>query len=272
MVCSNQHCVENRHALRQDFDTMTTKATRRSLLWGLSGIVALGMTSTASAQSLRGGEIRFPAFASVEEQASQSDLWVLDVYFKPMRMIPVELSDPKTGKKKLEFVWYIVYRGFHHKLATKTKENPPVNALDKPVAPPQFIPEALLVVTDNDRNEVYSDQVIPEALAAINKREKGNYKSSVSIVGPIPEQSEPGSPGEVAVEGVFMWRGVNPDANRYTVYLTGFSNSIRKVNGPDETPIIQSKTIMQKYWRRGDRFDQYEAEIVLDGDSQWIYR
>ncbi|WP_157605881.1 hypothetical protein [Schlesneria paludicola] len=251
---------------------MTTLINRRGFLWGLSGVVAFGISSNARAQSIRGGEIRFPAFASVEEQASQSDLWVMDLYFKPMRMIPVELSDPKTGKKKLEFVWYIVYRGFNHKLESKTKENPAVNELDKPVAPQQFIPEALLVVTDNDRNEVFSDQVIPEALAAINKREKGRYKSSVAIVGPIPDQSEPGSPEEKAVEGVFMWRGVNPDANRYTVYLTGFSNSIRKVNGPDEKPIIQSKTVMQKYWRRGDRFDQNEAEIVLEGDPQWIYR
>ncbi len=245
---------------------------RFRFLLGLIAAIGLGSRTDAHAQTPRGGEIRFPAFASVEEQGSQSDLWVLDVYFKPMRMIPVELTDPKTGEKKPEFVWYIVYRAFHHKLDTKAKENPPVNTLDRPVAPQQFIPEAVLMVTDNDRNQVYSDQVIPEALAAINKREKGNYKSSVSVVGPIPEQSTPGAPGEVALEGVFMWRGINPDANRYTVYLTGFSNSIRQLNGPDGTPIRQAKTIMQKYWRRGDRFDQREAEIVLDGDTQWIYR
>ena len=251
---------------------LRTIITRRGFLWGVAGAAALGFSRNAEAQTLRGGEIRFPAFASVDEQASQSDLWVLDVYFKPMRMIPVELTDPKTGTKKLEYVWYIVYRGFHHKLETKTKENPPVNVLDKPVAPQQFIPEALLVVTDNDRNHAFSDHVIPEALAAINKREKGNYKSSVSVVGDIPQQAIPGSPEDKPVEGVFMWRGVDPDANRYTVYLTGFSNSFRKIDGPDGSPIIQSKTIVQKYWKRGDRFDQNEVEIVLESDSQWIFR
>ena len=127
-------------------------------------------------------------------------------------------------------------------------------------------------MTDANRHEIYPDQVIPEALAAINKREKGHYKSSVSIVGPIPDATDAGSPDDVAIEGVFMWRGINPDANRYSVFFTGFSNGIRKVNGPDDKPIIQTKTVQQKYWRRGDRFDQRESEIVLDGDVQWIYR
>ncbi len=251
---------------------MQTFLTRFATVLGIAGLIAVSGETEAHAQTLRGGEVRFPAVATGEERTSQSDLWALDIYFKPMRMIPVELTNPKTGQKKLEFVWYIVYRGFHHKLETKEADNIPVNELDQPVAPQQFIPEAMLVVTDNDRNLVYPDHVIPQALAAINKREKGNYKNSVNIVGPIPDASTPGSPEDVAIEGVFMWQGINPDANRYSVFLTGFSNGIRKVDGPDGTPIIQTKTIMQKYWRRGDRFEQREFEIVLDGDTQWIYR
>ena len=251
---------------------MKSCVTRIARLMGLAGAVVGFLSTEVSAQSLRGGEIRFPAFASGEERTSQSDLWVMDVYFKPMRLIPVELTDPKTGEKKLEYVWYIVYRAFNHKLDQKGIDNSPVNDLDAPVAPQQFIPEFTLVTTDNDRKEVFPDLVIPEALVAINKREKGNYKSAVNVVGPIPDATVPGSPDTVAIEGVAMWRGIDPDADRYTVFMTGFSNSIRKVEGPDGTPIIQTKTIMQKYWRRGDRFDQREVEISLEGDTQWIYR
>lgn len=266
---------------------------------GLVGILVF-TSSQASAQPIKGGEIRFPALTTAEEQLSQSDLWALDVYFKPMRMIAYERTDPKTGKKKLEHAWYIVYRAFNHKLDVKGRENPAVNVSDPPISPPQFVPSAILMTTDNDRNDAYEDQIIPEAVAAINKREKGNYKNAVSIVGPIPAPSAPGSPDDVPLEGVFIWRGIDPDANRYTVYLTGFSNGLRKVTGEkaeaekpgaekpegDEAeaeteteagakeaiPAFQTKTIMQKYWRRGDRFDQRESEIVLDGDSQWIYR
>lgn len=246
--------------------------TRCGFIFGVAGLCLAMGNSVANAQPLRGGEIRFPATASVDELVNQSDLWVMDFYFKPMRIIPVEVTDPKTGAKKLEHVWYIVYRAFNHKLEVKGKENIPVNELDKPIAPPQFVPEAVLVVTDNDRKHAFYDQVIPEALAAINKREKANYKSSVNVVTSIPEATEPGSPDDVAIEGVFMWRGVDPDANRYTVYLTGFSNAMREVENGDKEPVTQNKTIMQKYWRRGDRYDQKESEIVLDGDVQWIYR
>lgn len=251
---------------------MRTFMTRYLLLLGSFVVINLLCESEACAQKLRGGEIRFPAVATGEERTSQSDLYVMDLYFKPMRLISVELTDPKTKEKKLEHVHYIAYRGFNRKLDAKGLENVPVNESDPPVAPQIIIPEATLIVTDVNRHEIYPDQIIPEALAAINKREKGNYKNSVSIVGPVPEATELGSPDAVAVEGVFMWRGINPNANRYSVFLTGFSNGIRTINGPDNTPVLQTKTIMQKYWRRGDRFDQHESEIVLEGDVQWIYR
>ena len=54
--------------------------------------------------------------------------------------------------------------------------------------------------------------------------------------------------------------------------MTGFSNGIRKLNGPDDEPIVQTKTIMHKYKRLGDRFDQNEVEIQLDTEPVWMYR
>ena len=250
----------------------TTFITRRAFNLGLLGGMLLVGKSECFAQTLRGGEIRFPAVISGEEMTSQSDLWVLDVYFKPMRLIPVELTDPETRVKKTEYVWYIVYRAFNHKLDSKGTENRPVNDLDPPIAPQQFIPVFTLMTTDNDRHEIFPDQVIPEALAAINKREKGHYKNAVNIVGTVPEAVVPGSSDAVPLEGVAMWRGIDPDADRYTVFMTGFSNGIRKVDGPEGKPIFQTKTVMQKYWRKGDRFSQREPEISLDGDTVWIYR
>jgi hypothetical protein len=233
-----------------------------------SALLALGtwgalMSADASAQAPRRNEIRISPFADGEERASQPKLWVLEVYMKPMRLIPVELTDPTTGEKKLEYVWYITYRAVHRKSVERTDPEAPENQFDEPVSPPLFIPEFTLVVTDNDRHEEYTDQVIPEALAAINKREKGNYKSSVGVVGPLPEANDPGAGYDHAIQGVAMWKGIDPDADRYTVYMTGFSNGYRKFDGPDGTPVVQTKTIRQRYWRKGDRFEQNEAEIEL---------
>lgn len=243
-----------------------------SALLGLAAWSALSPMDATTAQMPKRGEIRIAPVATGEERTSQDKLWVLDVYFKPMRMIPVELTDAKTGEKKLDYVWYIAYRAMHRKTGERIDEKAPQNEVDPPVSPPLFIPEFTLIVTDNDRQDVYPDQVIPEALAAINKREKASYKTAVSVVGPLPEASEPDGGDENAIWGVAMWRGIDLEADKYTVYMTGFSNGIRKLNGPDDLPIIQTKTIMQKYWRKGDRFDAQEPEISLDGDSKWIYR
>ncbi len=226
----------------------------------------------AMAQAPRRNEIRIAPLADGDEQSSQHKLWVLEVYMKPMRLIPIELTDPRTGDKKLEFVWYITYRALPRKTNERVDPNSPENQFDEPVSPPLFIPEFTLVVTDNDRQEIYPDQVIPEALVAINKREKTIYKSSVSVVGPLPEANDPGAGNDHAIQGVAMWRGIDPEADRYTVYMTGFSNGIRKTNGPDGETVVQTKTIMSKYKRLGDHFEQKETEIQLDGDPVWIYR
>ena len=173
-------------------------------------LLALGMWGAlmpagAAAQAPRRNEIRIAPVEEGDERTSQHKLWVLEVYMKPMRLIPIELTDPKTGNKKLEYVWYITYRAVPRKTVERVDPNAPENQFDEPVSPPLFIPEFTLVVTDNDRHDEYPDQVIPEALVAINKREKGNYKSSVSVVGPLPEANDPGAGNEHAIQGVAMW-------------------------------------------------------------------
>lgn len=227
---------------------------------------------STQAQPPRRNEIRVAPFEEGDERTRQDKLWILEVYMKPMRLIPVELTDPKTGEKKLEYVWYITYRAVPRTAKDRKDEKAPENTFDEPVSPQLFIPEFTLVVTDNDRNTVYPDQIIPEALVAINKREKSNYQTSVGVVGPLPEATDPGAGTDNALQGVAMWKGIDPRADRYTVYMTGFSNGVRKVDGPDGEPVIQAKTIMQKYVRRGDQFDQREVEIEPEGDPVWIYR
>ena len=267
--------VELTHAtFGNEYAMNQSPCLRTSTLLGLTAWLTC-LSADVHAQNLRGGEIHIPAVVSVEERFSQYDFWILDVYCKPIRMIPVELTNAQTGEKKLEYVWYIVYRAFHQRASEPIDDTSPRNEFDPPVSPPLFIPEATLVVTDNDRHAIFPDQVIPEALAAINKREKANYKTAVDVVGPLVDESEAKASDRKGVWGVMMWRGIDPDADKYTVFLAGFSNGIRKLNGPDDVTIIQTKTIMQKYLRRGDRFDQAEPEIIPDPskpESEWIYR
>ncbi len=241
-----------------------------------TGLVALAVghgASVACAQSPRRGEIEFRAVASGEERTTQSNLYVMDVMYKPMRMIAVDITDPQTGQKRKEYVWYIVYRAFNRKLDQPDSQSTPVNELDRETfSSSLFVPEFTLMTTDTDEPKFYRDEVIPEALAAINKREQGQYRSGVDIVGPIPAAGDAGDPKREGLAGIAMWRGIDPDADRYTVYLSGFSNGIRIADGADGKPMVQAKTIMQQYWRPGDRFDQSEPEVRQEGVSQWIYR
>lgn len=251
---------------------MLTSLRSLSIACLVGGLVAGEFAGPCAAQTARRGEVEIQAVATGEERAAQSDLWVMDVYYKPMRMIKVELTDPKTGEKKLDYVWYIAYRAYNRSLTRSSNDTPPENTLDPEIiTPPLFVPEFTLQTTDGESPETFPDQVIPEALAVIQKREQGNYLSSVDIVGPIPPAGEPGDPGREALRGVAMWRGLDPKADRYTVFFTGFSNGIKEIEADGE-PATLTKTIEMKFKRPGDQYDQAEPEIRPDGRAQWIYR
>jgi hypothetical protein len=53
--------------------------------------------------------------------------------------------------------------------------------------------------------------------------------------------------------------------------MGGFSNGYQLIDVDGKKEVVR-KTLMQKYWRPGDRFDEREKEIRQDGDPQWIYR
>lgn len=249
---------------------------RFRLMFGACLAAIFSLSTIATAQSVRYGEYTVPAVASGEELSGQPELWVMEVHFRPMRQIVVELTDPVTGKKKPQYVWYLPYRAVNRKLANRSVANAPVNELDAPVIPPQFIPVVTIMTTDSDEPKVYQDQVLPEAIAAINLREKTSYKSTVSVVTDLPAATEPGSPDQKVIQGIATWTNLDPAADRYTVYLTGFSNGFRKVPGPDGAEVVQWKTIQMKYWRPGDELNQREPEIRLLTDAAnqpiWIYR
>lgn len=251
---------------------MITPLKSLSIAYLAGSLVAGGFAAPCAAQSARRGEVEIQAVATGEERAAQSDLWVMDVYYKPMRMIKVELTDPKTGEKKLDYVWYIVYRAYNRSLTRSSNDAPPQNTLDPEIiTPPLFVPEFTLQTTDTNPPQTFADQVIPEALPIIEKREQGNYLSSVGVVGPIPAAGEPGDADREGLWGVAMWRGLDPKADRYTVFFTGFSNGIKEIKA-DGQPATLTKTIEMKFKRPGDQYDQAEPEIRPDGRAQWIYR
>jgi hypothetical protein len=301
---------------------ISLRLVESALLGGFFAIV----TATAAAQapgaggSVRGPltngfQVRLDPASTNEEILRQDQLYVMEVTFKPMRMRWVYLTDPRTGVKKREVVWYLVYKAVNRPLDRRadTSNLRPRNVED-PVPRMMFVPEFTLVATDGGKRVAYHDVVIPEALADIRKRESKPHrrlvlKDSVNVVGPVPPVTPETAKTDNAVYGVAMWRGVDPDTDFFTVYMSGFSNAFmnraaaerltqpqlaeidvglggkpqeaaamkkdellrRLFPGGAGNGIIYRKTIVQKYQRPGDRFFLTETEISRDGDPQWMY-
>lgn len=248
------------------------------VLLGVALFLACG--GVALAQGDGGFASKVRAAATGDELSRQPGLWVCEVTFKPMRLMRVDVTDPKTGKKSRELVYYLCYKAVNRPLGNKADEQNinPVNDYDPPPGKPMFVPEFTLVTDDDGKQEVYHDTVIPEAQAAILKREQRRpgaprLRNSVEVVQALPAATNADDAPGQTIWGVAMFRGVDPDADNFSVFMSGFSNGYKlaKLPGTDEELVLR-RTIRQDYWRPGDRFDQQETEIRAKGDPVWEYR
>jgi hypothetical protein len=237
------------------------------------------------AQVTRGFDQVVEAYTTGEERNRQKDLWVLEVQMKPVRLLTVPITDPATGEQHNEQIWYLAYRAANRSIGTQQDDSDtaPVNALDKVLEPPKFIPEFTLMVYDNpadqisDQDQIYVDAILPEAVAAINRVEAHRptdplLKDSVSVVQEVPPATAAGDAGEQWVYGVATWRGVDPDTDYFKVILSGFSNGYQIVPGANGENEFWRKVLVQEFTRLGDRFDPNLKEFKFAGPAEWTYR
>jgi hypothetical protein len=185
--------------------------------------------------------------------SADSKIWCLDFRFKDPRLINVEV--PGRGRKVCWYLWYQVIN--------KTKD------------PRTFIPDFELVTLD--KNTVHRDQILPKVQKAIQELEDPTdylkIKNSVTIAAePIPVSKPEATPK--AVTGVAIWDDVDPDTNRFTIYVSGLSNgwSVTDPIGQNADPVVRRKTLQLNFKRLGDRYYQDSREIQFVSPAQWIYR
>jgi hypothetical protein len=225
------------------------------------------------------------------------DVWVLDLKFKPVRMIYVDIPQP-SGFMQRKLIWYMVYsvtntgKILHpvesEELPYETAEKKllyKVESVDRPV---HFTPELLIEahVRRPDQsilNKVYPDRVIPVAMGPIRLREDPNRKFLTSV-----DMS-----GDIAVGetkwGVATWEDIDPKTFEFSVYVIGLTNSYRWTDAKDGPqafkpgdPIgkgrkIQRKILKLNFWRPGDQFLEHEEEVRYGipgkvDDFEWVYR
>jgi hypothetical protein len=178
-------------------------------------------------------------------------IWVLDFKFYDPRLITVDI--PARGRR---LCWYMKYQ-----VINLTKE------------PHVFRPDFELVTID--KPGVYHDQVLPAVEEAIKKIEDPtgflNFQNSVTIMNKPIAPSRPEAPK--AVNGLAIWDDVNPDANRFSIFVSGLSNgwSLAEIP-PDNKQIVRRKTLQLNFKRLGDRYYQHSEEIHFVPPIEWVYR
>ncbi len=227
-----------------------------------------------AAQEEKGFAVTVKPQVTGEEINRQEDLWVMEVRYKPMRLRWVNVTDPKTKEVKKELIWYLVYRIVNRPIPPRGGDpnTDPINDDDLPPSRPYFVPEFTLITSDNGKQTVYPDEIIPEAQAAIIVRERLPLKNSVEIISEIPQLTPEDAAQENYVDGVAIWRDVDRSTDFFSVIMEGFSNAYKKGAGPNGEEITLRRAIVQQYWRPGDEFLADEKEIRFKGKPQWIYR
>ena len=206
------------------------------------------------------------------------DVWHLELKFKPVRMILVDVPQP-GGKMRQELIWYMVYSVTNHGQAmhpTKDSDGTyKVESIDMPV---RFVPEFLL--ESDAGGKAYPDRFIPTALGPIGLREdaKRKFHTSVSI---SEKEIEVGQ----TVWGVAMWEKIDPATDRFVISITGLTNAYKWVDEPGaykkDDPVgtgrkLVRKTLRLNFWRPGDEYYEHEGEIRYgypgEVDYEWDYR
>lgn len=248
--------------------------TRRFLALAGMALLVCAAGQPVSAQLTRGFVVELEPSRTGEESSRQDHLWELQVQFKPMRLIWVDITNPNTGEQEQELIWYLVYRvqNVPDRRPPDNSDTKPINVEDPLPGEPMFVPEFTLVSADLGDQRIYRDAILPEAQAAIERRERQQLNNNVQIVGPIPPAREPDGSDEGVYYGVAIWRGVDPSIDNFVLYMSGFSSAYELHEGADGEKIVWRKNIAQPYHRPGDQYDASEVEIRRSGDPHWIYR
>lgn len=194
-----------------------------------------------------------PGFNQVSVDATalprdKGGIWILEFTFKPIRIQTVEV--PGKGRRQVYYMWY--------KLVNRTGE------------PRLFVPQFTIVTNTGQK---LADTAIEQAIPLIQTREGGMpLLSTVDVVGMVPPSTK--EKVDDAVYGVAIWDGIDPKADKISVYVSGLSNGF-KVEAPKQgtaEPTTKHKTVRIDFFRRGDEFNIDEKEIQLaDPPFEWIY-
>jgi len=229
------------------------------------------------------------------------DVWCLELAFKPLRMIEVDVPQP-SGRAQRKRVWYLVYRvrNTGAGLTAEVKPDGSFVTVEEGTEPLQFLPEFVLASQDRTADgqplgKAYLDRLIPTAMEPIRRREfsQGRLLNSVEMT--AEELNVETGRIQRGAWGVAMWEDLDPEIDFFSIYVGGLTNAYRwddpagayqAGDAPGKGRLFTRKKLQLNFWRPGDDIDEDEREIrfgVAPGQGalygvgegvayQWIYR
>ncbi len=229
------------------------------------------------------------------------DVWCLELAFKPLRIIEVDVPLP-TGRAQRKQIWYIVYRvrNTGAGLTAEVKPDGSFVTAEEGTEPVRFLPEFVLASQDRTDagqplGKAYLDRMIPAAIEPIRRRElsQGRLLTSVEMA----RQDLRVETGRVqrGEWGVAMWEDLDPQIDFFSIYVGGLTNAFRwddpagayKLGDPPGAGrLFTRKKLQLNFWRPGDEIEEDEREVRYGaapgrGDLygsgegvayQWVYR
>lgn len=239
-------------------------------------------------------------YQMAEEVHFRRPIWCLQLSFKPLRMMYVDVPQP-SGRMQRKLIWYLVYRvrNVGAGLEPEQQEDGSYAATEYTNEEIRFIPQFVLTSQDTDRQgrkirKSYLDRIVPTALKAIEQREmpQGRLLNSVEM----SEQVLTAETGRRVggLWGVAIWEDVDPEIDFFSVFVGGLTNAYDWQNPSDfqaGDPPGRGRTFVRKqlqlnFWRPGDAVAEDEREIrfgvpvgmadrydVGEGVAyRWVYR
>jgi hypothetical protein len=233
-----------------------SRLTRFALAPLLATLAAASVVGLTSAQNPTEREVKpqINVQDTDDVHAADSKVWVLNFVFKdpPIRQVTVEV--PGKGRRVCHYLWYQV-----------------INYSSEPHT---FYPEFTLKT--QDKETVHVDQVLPKVQDAIRLVEDPTdyykIKNSVTMSAePIPPSKKDAAPRKVT--GVAIWDDLEPDTNRFSIFVTGLSNgwSVTDPAPGEKDSVVRRKTLQLNFRRAGDPSVGKSQEIKFVGPAEWKY-
>ena len=215
-------------------------------------------------------------FEMAKEVNIRHDVWCLELSFKPLRMVFVDIPQA-NGKMQRKLIWYLVYRVRNTGAGLKAEKQEDGTYETVSFTPDdlQFIPHFVLSSRDRNREgepieKAYLNRIIPAAIDVIKRRERvpGELLNSAEMASmKLPVES---GRAEVGQWGVATWEDVDPQIDFLTVQVSGLTNAYRWEDPagkyrlgdpPGKGRKLVHKKLQLNFWRPGDTVAEEEGEI-----------